>query len=119
MSAFSSYASICGDILISCGPRFSPYGDTVNLSRCFYSPAILTLCVNPQAPRSLWRMTMGYEYIDNLAWKKKQEFPGCDGYVDQHVSTIKQRLGYGEYSDAYSAESDFLDLVRWDSRIRK
>jgi len=48
VSAFSSYASICGDLLISCGPRFSPYGDTVNLSRCFYSPAILTLCVNPQ-----------------------------------------------------------------------
>ena len=24
------------------------YGDTVNLSRCFYSPAILTSCVNPQ-----------------------------------------------------------------------
>src|SRR5271166_6768649 len=51
VSAFSSYASICGDILISCGPRFSPYGDTVNLSRCFYSPAILTLCVNPQRER--------------------------------------------------------------------
>jgi hypothetical protein len=47
VSAFSSYASICGDIFISWGPRFSPYGDTVNLSRCFYSPAILTLCVNP------------------------------------------------------------------------
>src|SRR5271166_1812556 len=48
VSAFSSYASICVDILISCGPRFSSSGDTVNLSRCFYSPAILTLCVNPQ-----------------------------------------------------------------------
>jgi len=48
VSALSSYASICGDIFISWGPRFSPYGDTVNLSRCFYSPAILTLCVNPQ-----------------------------------------------------------------------
>jgi len=37
-STFSSYASICGDIFISSGPRFSPYGDTVNLS----CPAILT-----------------------------------------------------------------------------
>jgi len=46
--AFSSYASICGDIFISWDHRFSPYGDTVNLSRCFYSSAILTLCVNPQ-----------------------------------------------------------------------
>src|SRR5271157_1302704 len=53
VSAFSSYASICGDILISCGPRFSPYGDTVNLSRCFYCPAILTLCVNPQRQMAL------------------------------------------------------------------
>jgi len=26
VSAFSCYASICGDILISWGPRFSPYG---------------------------------------------------------------------------------------------
>src|SRR5208337_3670071 len=49
VSAFSSHASICGDIFISWGPRFSPYGDTVNLSRCFYSPAILTLCVNPHS----------------------------------------------------------------------
>src|SRR5271157_2334085 len=48
--AFSSHASICGDIFISWGTRFSPYGDTVNLSRCFYYPAILTLCVNPQLP---------------------------------------------------------------------
>jgi len=47
VSAFSSYASICRDIFISWGPRFSPYGGTVNLSRCFYSPSILTLCVNP------------------------------------------------------------------------
>src|SRR5271166_4569089 len=46
--AFSSYASICGDIFISWGPRFSSYGDTVNLSRCSYRPAILTSCVNPQ-----------------------------------------------------------------------
>src|SRR5271169_1190617 len=29
--AFSSHASICGDIFISWGTRFSPYGDTVNL----------------------------------------------------------------------------------------
>ena len=43
VAAFSSYASICGDIFISWGPRFSPYGDSVNLSRYFYSPAILTL----------------------------------------------------------------------------
>src|SRR5208337_577266 len=35
-------------ILTLWGPRFSPYGDAVNLSRCFYSPSILTLCVNPQ-----------------------------------------------------------------------
>src|SRR5208283_5932158 len=41
--AFSSHASICGDIFISWGTRFSPYGDRVNLSRCFYCPAILTL----------------------------------------------------------------------------
>jgi hypothetical protein len=29
-------------------PDSHHYGDTVNLSRCFYCPAILTLCVNPQ-----------------------------------------------------------------------
>jgi hypothetical protein len=46
---FSSHASICGDIFISWGPRFSPYGDTVDLSLCFDSPAILMLCVNPHA----------------------------------------------------------------------
>ena len=47
VSPFSSHASICGDIFISWGTRFSPYGGKVNLSRCFYSPAILTSCVNP------------------------------------------------------------------------
>jgi hypothetical protein len=46
--AFSSHASICGDIFISWGPRFSRYGGKVNLSRCLYSPAIRTLGVNPQ-----------------------------------------------------------------------
>jgi hypothetical protein len=49
--ALSSHASICGDVFTSWGTRFSPYGDTVNLSRCFYCPAILTLCVNPQQRR--------------------------------------------------------------------
>src|SRR5208283_599698 len=47
VSVFSSYAALCGDIFISGGPRFSPYGDSVNLSRFFFSPAILTLRVNP------------------------------------------------------------------------
>ena len=31
LSTFSSYASICGDIFISWSPRFSFYGDRVNL----------------------------------------------------------------------------------------
>jgi len=41
-------ASICSGVFVLCvnlwryfissGSRFSPYGDTVNLSRCFYSP---------------------------------------------------------------------------------
>src|SRR5271166_3170379 len=51
--AFSSHASTCGDIFISWSPRFSPHGDTVNLSLCFDSPAILTLCVNPQK-KKMW-----------------------------------------------------------------
>ena len=48
--AFSSHASICGDIFISWGPQFSPYGATVKLSHCSYCTVILTLCVNPHRP---------------------------------------------------------------------
>src|SRR5271166_5616957 len=48
------------------GPRFSPYGDTVNLSRSFFSPAILTLRVNPHPPR-----------------KRKEQLPHAEGNVDR------------------------------------
>jgi len=34
------------------GAPILTYGDTVNLSRCFYSPSILTSCVNPQQAAS-------------------------------------------------------------------
>src|SRR5271169_5869067 len=77
--AFSSHASICGDFFISWGTRFSPYGDTVNLSRCFYFPAIFTLSVNPQQQRGktkkaspgkipLWNGWWGPS--DAIAWTK-------------------------------------------------
>ena len=62
---------------------------------------------------------MGYEYIDDLARRKKQEFPGCEAAIDGHVVTIRKRLTAGEYSDAYSAEDDFLELVRHDRAIHK
>src|SRR5208337_3248387 len=47
---FSPYAPICG-FFISWGPRFSLYGDTVNLSHCSYCLAIFTLWVNAQGAR--------------------------------------------------------------------
>jgi len=51
LAPFSTYAPICGDIFISWGPRFSLYGDTVNLSHCSYCLAIFTLWVNAQGAR--------------------------------------------------------------------
>jgi hypothetical protein len=62
---------------------------------------------------------MGFEYIDDLARRKKQEFPGCESAIDGHVVTIKRRLSAGEYGDAYAAVDDFLDLVRQDRTIQK
>src|SRR5208283_105123 len=47
VAAFSSCGSICGDIFISWGPRFSYKGDTAGLNRCFCCPSNFTLCVNP------------------------------------------------------------------------
>ena len=62
---------------------------------------------------------MGFEYIDDLASRKKEEFPGCEAAINSHVATIKKRLTAGEYGDAYSADDDFLELVRRDRSIHK
>lgn len=62
---------------------------------------------------------MGYGYIDDLARKKKAEFPGCASAIEEHVTIIKQRLANCEYSDAYSTEDEFLTRVLGDARLRK
>jgi single-strand DNA-binding protein len=80
VSAFSFHASICGDIFISWSRRFSPHGDTVNLSRCLYRPAILTLCVNPQKEEEEEGTAIAqFSVATTERWKDK------DGELKEHT----------------------------------